>query len=150
VVRHAILGSRRYPDLEAVADRVRSLYDRYGTGWVLVSGGSKGACRVAEDAYASLGGRVLSLRPVRLPAVDGEARYGVREYRKDPAAGTDVVTHELTFDDFVSAACYRSMVIAERSHHGDLFWDGSSPGSAHEIDFFRNENTPLRVWRPAA
>jgi len=84
---------------------------------------------------------VLSFRPVRL-----RDAYGVNEHRFGPA-GTDRIRHDLTFDDFVSAAMYRSMLIAERSHHGDMFWDGFSAGARHEIDFFRNENTPLKVWR---
>lgn len=147
-VRHAILGSRRYPDLDAVAFRVRQLAQRHGTGWILVSGGSQGACFQAEQAYKRLGGRILSLRPGRLPAHNGEPRYGVRDHRHSPGLDPVVVLHELTFDDFRSAAMYRSMVIAERSTHGDIFWDGASHGSAMEVDFFAAANTPLKVWRP--
>lgn len=49
--------------------------------------------------------------------------------------------------DFRSAAMYRSMLIAERAQHGDLFWDGVSRGSAMEIEFFLAAGTPLRVFR---
>ena len=88
------------------------------------------------------------MRPSRFPASGGDPVYGVREYRRTPAAPRPTpLAHELTFDDFRSAAMYRSMLIAERSDHGDLFWDGSSPGSAMEIQLFRNEDTPLKVFR---
>lgn len=56
----------------------------------------------------------------------------------------------MTFADFVGAAMYRSMLIAERADHGDLFWDGFSHGSAMEQDFFAACDTPLKVWRPRA
>lgn len=144
--RHAILGSRRYGDLDAVRSRVRQLVSRHGVRWILCSGGSQGVCLTAEKEYARLGGRILRLAPVRLPASSGETCFGVSE-RRISAAGTDVVRHELTFDDYRSAAMYRSMLIAERADHGDIFWDGQSRGAAGEIEFFLAAETPLRVFR---
>ena len=143
---HAILGSRDYPDLDQVIHRVQLLHARHGHRWILVSGGSRGVCQTAEAAHLARGGRVISLRPVRRPAQAGERCFGADEWRLQPGLPPEKICHPLEWLSFRDAAMWRSMLIAERAEHGDMFWDGRSFGSAMEIDFFAAAGTPLKIY----
>ncbi len=140
MIKHAIIGSRKYNPLSDVSERLDELHARHGSDWLLVSGGAGGVCWRAEQGHLERGGRVVSFRPVQPDLFT----FAVQEWRL-PNGG--LITHDITFEDWNSAAMYRSMLIAERADHGDAFWDGHSRGTMFEIDAFVGANKPLKVVR---
>ncbi len=140
MTKHAIIGSRKHPDLEAVTARLDDLHARNGSEWLLVSGGAGGVCWEAEQGHLARGGRVISFRPFQ----QGDEDFRVHEWRM-PDGG--MIEHDITFMDWTSAAMYRSMLIAERSDHGDAYWDGHSRGTMFEIDAFVGAGKKLTVHR---
>lgn len=131
----AVFGSRKGVHLERVgvylSDRGRAVKDT-----VLVSGGADGVDRYAEQTWQALGGRVISLRPIKL----AEEEYGVERWEfggNQPPLVYKLIDHPV-FGDWKSAAHYRSLLIAEISDRGVAFRAGGnrSRGTTFTIEAF--------------
>lgn len=135
----AFVGSREWTDAESIGLQINACYGEHGA-FILVSGGAKGACHMAETTALEFGIPLVSFKPVQ---IDPE-RYGVDECRFYRGK---VTAHRLdiTWADWGSAASYRSMMIADRADEGYAYWDGYSRGTSFEIECFQAEAKPLIV-----
>lgn len=144
----AVLGSRQYPKIDAAPLKVSELYNEHGQ-FILVSGGADGPSKLAENTALEFGMPVISFRPVKIRGdLTTEDEYGVDEWRLYRGTGKIVRHDHPTWADWQSAAYYRSALIAERADFGLAFWDGHSPGTAHEIDLFAAEHKVLEIIKP--
>jgi hypothetical protein len=139
VKKIAFLGSRTWQDAQRVALQVNSCFTEHGQ-FILVSGGAEGASKVAESTGHEFGLPVISFRPVQLSPEE----YAVDEWRMHRGR-VQIVRHEPTFAEFKGAAWFRSMYVADRSDEGYIYWDGYSPGTAHEIDMFQGRDKKIVV-----
>jgi hypothetical protein len=132
-----IFGSRDGVPQEVVA---QYLAPRFNPSIILVSGGARGVDSFAEQAWQSLGGNIISLRPVRLdPDRWAVERWETKEQRVYIPLGHP------EWADFNSAAFYRDMLIAEESDRGVAFRHNYSRGTGHTITFFETLGKPCAV-----
>jgi len=121
VVYMAIVGSRGYPDLEAVCAYVRHLARKYGTTGrvVILSGGAPGVDEAAEQEADRLG------MPKQIFRADWK-KYGK------------------------SAGLRRNPDIIRPATHVMVFWDGISRGTQDSIRLAREMGKPLKIVTPSA
>lgn len=128
-----IVGSRDFPDLEAV-----DLYVQQLGNVDVVSGGARGVDKAAEFAALASGLHVTSYRPFETDRglfviyrwLDGEdnGMYGSRVY-----------------SGFTSAALARNGLIVRDCDELTAFWDGFSTGTKHTIDLARNAERRVHI-----
>lgn len=127
-----MVGSRQGADLGQVELFLRELSTLHPET-VIVSGGAEGVDTTAEQTWLSLGGRVKSYRPVRLPDFNGLEQYGTQLWSLGgdrPSA--HVLIHEPSWGDYKSALFYRNMLIAEECTRMAAFHRrGLSRGTSH-------------------
>ena len=109
----AVVGSREYPDLEAVHEYVCGL----PPDTVVVSGGARG--------------------------VDSKAHASAKE------SGLNVEIYYPRWDLHGRAAgIYRNMAIVQAASRVVVFWDGSSRGAAHVIEYCKRIGKEFVVVLP--
>jgi hypothetical protein len=145
----AFFGSRSWLDSDPITDTIDYLI-RDGE-FILVGGGSDGACTIAEQYALKLGLPVISFRPYHIEGGrDKEDSYGVKELRLHGDA-SEVVEHRLPeWGDWDSALYYRSLLAVDRCQRAFVFWDGRSPGTAHEIDLLKGHEKPFNLLEKSA
>lgn len=146
-----IVGSRCFPNLVAVEQRVWQFAD-LGLEWpFVISGGARGVDTRAEVSAQAAGLRVISFRPKKL-YIDGP--FGIAIF--DSFAGPEGSwwLHEgsdgepVRFLDFRSAAFYRNGMIVQNAGRVVAFWDGESNGTKDSIDKALKSRKPLEVVFP--
>lgn len=114
----AVVGSRDFPRLTAVDDRVQKLADQYGRSVLtILSGGARGVDRRAVVAAKECGVQTEEI------AADWEVLGPSAGYQRN-----------------------RQLVI--RANLVVAFWDGVSKGTAHTIDLALKLRKPLEVHFP--
>lgn len=111
----AIIGSRTWPDPDAVRDYVLSL-DLADT---VVSGGAKGPDTWGQIAAEERGMATLIFKP-------------------------DWATHGRR------AGILRNETIVDSADRVVAFWDGTSSGTKHAINYARETGKPVLVFKPPA
>lgn len=109
----AIVGSREWPEPDAVRDYVLSL-DKDVT---VVSGGATGVDTWAQIAAEERGMATIIYRP-------------------------DWNTHGK------KAGILRNVTIVDNSDRVVAFWDGSSTGTKHTIDYARSKGKQVLIFKP--
>ena len=143
-----IIGSRKYAELPFVEQCVRALVQMRGTDWVMVSGGAVGAQATAEAFAVALGVPLIVFKPVKVAGGrEIEDEYGVEEWRIHGDQSQVLQHFQPTFADYQSVLNLRSLMIAERSDWGYCFWNGTSRGTAGEMEMFANLDKPLTMIR---
>jgi hypothetical protein len=137
----AVVGSRHYPDLEAVEDYVRDLLPHV----IVVSGGAIGVDRTAERMAIARKLKVVSYRPEK----EGN-RWIINRYTF--VRGT---LHEwkkiegVSFGGFRDAAFYRNGLIMEAANLAYVFRaKGTSNGTDNAIEHAKRLVTPLVIVGP--
>jgi predicted Rossmann-fold nucleotide-binding protein len=144
--RVAIVGSRDGADLELVAKFIHALHERQ-PDTVLVSGGAVGVDATAEQEWLSLGGRVLSFRPVKLPDSDD---YGVERWELGgPDPKMYRLLDQLTWATYSGACFNRDWLIAENADRLVAFFRrGRSRGTGMTLDRANGLGCPTYVYEP--
>lgn len=122
---------------------VEYLTPRFREGITLYSGGAIGVDTFAERCWQNLGGRVISLRPVKQGDV-----WMIERWEMLDSFRVWIDPRGLDFLDFVGAAWYRNVLIAGETDRGVAFWDGQSSGTAWLIDAYTAEQKPCAVHKP--
>jgi hypothetical protein len=142
----AVIGSRTWTDTNVIAKFFDSI--KKDGPLIIVSGGAAGAQAEAERIAIEYGMPLIIFKPVKLTGGLKEDSYGVDEWRiSGPGESSIVHHHEPTWADYQSALNYRSLLIEERAHEAQAFWDGRSRGTAFEIELFENAKKPCEVTR---
>lgn len=147
--RVAIVGSRQGADLSDVEHFVRALWVKH-PDTILVSGGEpNGVDWKAEQTWLELGGQVESFRPTKLRSDPEE--WGVEKW----VLGTDrptvyLLSSDPTWGNFVSAALYRDMLIAEAADRTVAFMrKGGSRGAGFTAEMTENAGKPAYRYEAA-
>lgn len=109
----AIIGSREWPDPDAVHDYVLSLDETV----LVVSGGARGVDTWAQIAAEERGMGTLILKP-------------------------DYSTHGK------KAPLLRNKDIVDNADRIVAFWDGTSTGTKHAIDYARQRGKSVLIFKP--
>lgn len=133
---YGVVGSRQFPDEEAVRAYVRTL-PRHST---VVSGGCPDSPdEWAEEEALKLGMRVLSFRPVKSGNVWEIAVM-------DSHGETDYIL--TVCRSFGQAAYYRNGLIVKHSQEVVAFWDEKSSGTANTVGIAARMGVPVEVKTP--
>lgn len=110
----AIVGSREGANLDHVEGFVADLWRKF-PDTTLISGGAPGVDQAAEKCWLEFGGKVKSLRPVKIDTLaNGDESWGIECWELGGDAPRMYrLVNELTFGNFQSAAIYRDILIAE-------------------------------------
>lgn len=142
----AVFGSREGVHPQDVALAVNALYETLGNFILVSGGGPNGSVNfVAETTALEIGIPVISFRPKQARDYGVDPVFHVEEWRLHRGNGTVVVHNEPTWADWMSAANFRSMLMAERAEQGVAFQANDSRGTAHEIWLFEQAGKPLHV-----
>lgn len=136
----AVFGSREGFDSETIR---AYLAPRFDPTTILVSGGARGVDSFAEQAWQSLGGNVISLRPTVLSG----GCWAVERWESNEGR-VFIPVGEPEWADFKSAAFYRNMLIAEEADAGVAFHANNSRGTWSTRDAFEAEGKPCSVHTP--
>jgi hypothetical protein len=143
----AVVGSRKGVEEERVRGWMRTLHAAEPED-VIVSGGAEGVDTWAESEWLSLGGKVVSFRPVQLRLERGEAIWGVQRWDLGIEVPTVATLHgHMEWKTKDGALWYRNLLIAEVADKGVAFHYKNSPGTSHAIDAFASENKKLYVFK---
>lgn len=145
-MKHAIVGSRAWPleKRQDIALQLNRLFTEHGQ-FIVVSGGAEGVCDMAEKTAMEFPLPLVSFRVTAKAHGDLPTYYRVDEWRLYRGTG-QLVEHEPTFADFMGAAGYKAMLIAERAESASVFWDGHSRGTEFEIECFKAAGVPFEVF----
>lgn len=133
-----------------VRSTVQNLCMGISEPWIMVSGGADGAQAAAENEAMRLGIPLIKFVPVKLAGGMKEDSWGVDEWRiAGPSQSSLVHHHEPSWADYVSALHYRSILIADRADEAMSFWDGSSRGTAFEIELFEAREKAVTQCSPS-
>lgn len=139
-MRIAIVGSRDFPNLNAVRARVESL----PAGTTIVSGGARGVDIIAEETALRVGLAVVSYRPLRGSGQDWTIeRLEWSAGASEPLRTVLIPTRKLR--SFGQAAFYRNALIVSDSHEVIAFHKPPSSGTAHSIELGRADGKRVDV-----
>lgn len=137
----AIVGSREYPKLDAVAEYVRDLPE----GTIVISGGARGVDRTAENTARDLGFECISVRPVQHGAEYMVSLFATPGVPSDLRRAIDAQVRGVRFTDFRKAALFRNGVIVANAHRVVAFHHGNSSGTANALSHARSIGRPVEV-----
>jgi len=129
----AIVGSRDWPDLEAVR---RCVLDELPDGAVVVSGGARGVDATAEACAEERGLRWYSFRPRKVGS-----RYRIMLASND-GLGERECQHRRTYPTFGTAAFARNRLIVQHSQRVIAFNAGTQ-GTANTVEIAREDGVPV-------
>ncbi len=135
----AVFGSRKGWTYEEIAEY---LEPRFRADVTLVSGGADGVDNFAETFWQTAGGHIVSFRVKKLD-LDS---YSFERWDSSTMMVTTPPGHP-EWADWVSAAFYRDMLIAEEADRGVAFWANHSRGTSGTIDAFAAEQKPCSVHK---
>ncbi len=135
----AVIGSRKFSDLQAVALKVNSLFEENGR-FMLISGGADGVCKMAEATAHEFGFPVISFRAAQM----GD-EFIAEEWRLHRGRGKLIQHTEPTWADYTSALIFRSLLLIERADEVVAFHNGWSGGTAYEVALARDKDKPLEL-----
>jgi DNA recombination-mediator protein A len=135
----AIVGSREYPDLEAVMAYVGAL----PRGTTVVSGGARGVDIHAEKTARAQGLAVVSYRPARV-------ERGSWRITRTTTVGqaSEHIWLPTFFPTFARAAYFRNGCIVDDCARLVAFWDGKSRGTLNSIELAEATGKPVEMHRP--
>ena len=143
----AIVGSRDWPDLDAVVDFVERLARKYPAA-IVVSGGARGVDSVAERTATRAGLGLISFRPhEEIRVFRG---YAIETVTRGERAEEIVVARgyrrELPlFHRYVQAANHRNGWAVQVSDRVVAYWDGKSTGTKDTLSKAYLQGKPVHL-----
>ncbi len=139
----AIVGSREYPDLEAVMAYVNTL----PLGTTLISGGAREVDAHAEGTARAQGLSVISYRPTKIPSPRLK-QWRILRLTLSPGMPPAAQFIDIGFSSFGQAAFLRNGLIVDACTRLVAFWDGQSKGTGNSIHLAEKAGKPVEIHHP--
>ncbi len=138
-MKFAILGSRDYPELDAVRAMVKLIDQRYPNSSI-ISGGAFGVDRTAERTAAHLEMEWHSYRPEK----KGSSQFQILYFKN----GQEIGNLKGAYASFRDAAFARNKMIIKGADVVIAFWFNKSSGTRNSIETAYRLDKTVRVIEP--